>query len=221
VDKLHAKRSVLELKRERMAERTSGWRSVLSAPSIYRLAQNAIGSPNVRATMVNQYLRPVEGDRVLDIGCGPGDILEYLPDVDYLGYDPSTNYVAAAIESYGDRGDFLVGGVGDVDVDEHSYDLVLAKGVLHHLDDDLATRLFDDALQALKPGGRLVTIDPAFDDEQNRIARYLASRDRGQNVRDLDGYRSLVPSEFDSVDTVLRHDLLRVPYSHAVIVATR
>jgi SAM-dependent methyltransferase len=204
-----------------MAERTSGWRRVLSAPAIYRFAQNAIGSPNVRATLVEEYLQPRDGDRVLDIGCGPGDILEYLPAVEYLGYDPSADYVAAAIESFGDRGDFLVGGVGEVSVDGHSYDLVVAKGVLHHLDDGLARRLFDDALQALKPGGRLVTIDPAFDDGQNRIARFLASRDRGQNVRNLDGYLSLVPSGFDSVDTALRHDLLRVPYSHAVIVATR
>lgn len=204
-----------------MTERTSGWRAAFSIPAVYRAAQRMIGSPNVRAALVDEYLRPVDGDAILDIGCGTADILDHLPSVTYFGHDPSADYIAAAIERYGDRGTFRVGGIGAVPVDDGAYDLVLAKGVLHHVDDELGNGLFDEAFRALKPGGRVVTIDPVYDPGQARIARTLASRDRGENVRTLDGYLALVPDGFATVESTVRHDLLRVPYSHAVVIATR
>ncbi len=204
-----------------MAENTTGWRRVLSLPAAYRLAQAAIGSPNVRRQLVETYLRPETNQRILDIGCGTGDLTEHLPSVRYVGHDPSYDYIAAAQRSYGDFGQFILGGVGQVELEPDSFDLAVAKGVLHHLDDPLARTLFDEAAAALRPGGRLVTIDPAFDTDQSKIARFLASRDRGQNVRTLAGYRDLVPSAFSGVESTLHHDLLRVPYTHAVLVLTR
>lgn len=204
-----------------MTERTSGWRAALSIPAVYRAAQRTIGSPNVRATLVDEYLRPAAGDAILDIGCGTADILDHLPAVTYFGHDPSSDYIAAASERYGDRGSFRVGGINDVPIDESAYDLVVAKGVLHHVDDELGRELFEEAFRALKPGGRVVTIDPVYDPGQARVARYLASRDRGQNVRTIDGYLALVSDGYVNVESTVRHDLLRVPYSHAVVIATR
>lgn len=204
-----------------MAQKTTGWRRILSIPAVYRLAQCGIGSPNVRRTLVERYLRPDEGDSVLDIGCGTGDLVEYLAGTHYVGHDPSSEYVAAATERFGASGTFLVGGVGEIAFEPGSFDLAVAKGVLHHLDDDVARALFDEAADALKPGGRLVTIDPAFDADQSRVARFLASRDRGQNVRTVDAYRALAPSSFSKIEATLHDDLLRVPYNHAVLVATR
>ncbi len=204
-----------------MAQTTTGWRRVFSVPAVYRLAQSGIGSPNVRATLVERYLQPAEGDRILDIGCGTGELVEYMPAVDYVGHDPSTEYVEAAREKFGDQGTFVEGGVGEIDLELGSFDLAVAKGVLHHLDDDIARGLFDEAAAALKPGGRLVTIDPTFADGQSPIARFLASRDRGQNVREPAAYESMASPEFASVEVTVHHDLLRVPYSHAVVVAMR
>jgi SAM-dependent methyltransferase len=210
-----------DLEETAMAETTTGWRRVFSIPTVYRWAQRGIGSPNVRRTLVEVYLRPSDGDRLLDIGCGTGDLVAHLSSVQYVGHDPSADYVAAAEQRFGEAGTFLVGGVGEVTLEPGSFDLAVAKGVLHHLDDDVASALFDEAAAALRPGGRLVTIDPAFDPGQSRVARFLASRDRGQNVRTIDGYRALVPPTFTSIESTLHDDLLRVPYNHAVLVATR
>lgn len=204
-----------------MAQKTTGWRRIFSIPAVYRAAQNGIGSPNVRSTVVERYLRPNEGDRILDIGCGTGELVDFMPVVDYVGHDPSGEYIEAAKQRFGERGIFLEGGVGEVDLVSESFDLAVAKGVLHHLDDDTARSLFDEAVRALRPGGRVVTIDPTITNGQSRIARFLASRDRGQNVRSPDDYEALVPKAFTSVEVTVHHDLLRVPYSHAVIVATR
>jgi SAM-dependent methyltransferase len=189
-------------------------------PQAYRALQRAVGSSNVRSELVERYALPQSGERVLDIGCGTGEFAEYLGEVTYHGYDPSEEYVEAANEKFRHLGTFEVAGVGSAGFASSSFDLCIAHGVLHHLDDDLARLLFADARRALVSSGRLVTIDPVFDDDQSSVAAFLARRDRGQNVRTAEEYLTLAREHFPDAEVTVRHDLLRVPYSHAIIVAT-
>lgn len=203
-----------------MAEKTTGVRRVLSAPIVYRTFQRAMGSPNVFATLNGRYLQVTGGERVLDIGCGPGNVLEHLPSVEYVGADLSEAYIAEAERRFGDRGTFICAGIDELETSGlGTFDAVMAKGVLHHLDDHQALRLFEVAAQVLRPGGRCFTIDPAFADGQPSIARALVKRDRGQDVRDAAGYAAKAEPSFASVTTSVHHDLLRLPYTHAVVVA--
>jgi Methyltransferase domain len=52
-------------------------------------------------------------------------------------------------------------------------DIVMANGVVHHLDDEDAERLFALASSLLKSGGRLVTIDPVLHANQGHVRRWL------------------------------------------------
>ena len=54
--------------------------------------------------------------------------------------------------------------------------IVLAIGVVHHLDDAEAVKLFQLAHAALKSGGRLVTMDGCYVPKQSRVARHLLAR---------------------------------------------
>jgi ubiquinone/menaquinone biosynthesis C-methylase UbiE len=65
---------------------------LLTLPSVYRVFRNIV----VGHGYVSEHGRPVPGEKVLDIGCGPGKILEKLPTVDYLGFDINHKYVEAA-----------------------------------------------------------------------------------------------------------------------------
>lgn len=201
-----------------MTQKTSGLRAVLAQPIVYEGFQRALGSRRVTATAMN-FLRADAGHRLLDIGCGPGDLLEILPEgTEYVGFDLSETYIAAARERHGSRGSFFVGDVGEVDLGElGQFDRVLAKGVLHHLSDEEAEQLFAIAAAVLRPDGVVVTIDPCYSFRQSRLARYVVSRDRGQDVRSLDGYRALAERRFDHVETHEHHHLLRIPYSHAAL----
>ena len=76
-------------------------------------------------------------------------------------------------------------------VERDYFDIVLALGVLHHLDDNEALTLFQIAHDAMKPGGRLVTIDGVWTDDQSHIVKYLLSRDRGRFVRSEAGYQGI------------------------------
>jgi SAM-dependent methyltransferase len=195
-----------------------GWKSILGIPACYRLFKAALSGHFGRRAYVRDYLRPKAGDRVLDIGCGLGDVLEYLPDVDYLGLDLSPKYVESARARFGSRGQFLCRSVEELVIEEPaSFDIVMANGVVHHLDDTSAIRLYNMARVALKPEGRFVAIDGTFAEGQSPLARILVKNDRGKFVRTSEGYATLASQVFPNVKVSVRHDLLRVPYTHAIL----
>ena len=84
-------------------------------------------------------------------------------------------------------------------------------------DDDEADKLFRLAHAALVPGGRLVTLDGVLIPHQNRVARFLVSRDRGEHVREEAGYRRIADKTFTKVKPSVRSDLLGIPYTHLIL----
>ncbi len=157
---------------------------------------------------------------MLDIGCGTAELLAYLPEVEYWGFDVSESYIAAARKRYGPKGNFVCKLLDLKDLETlPKFDVVIASGLLHHLDTDAAHELFRLAKAALRPGGRLVTIDCCFADGQNMISRLLVSYDRGQNVLDGEGYRKLATPVFKEVAGRVRHQAW-IPYTHWIMECT-
>jgi len=194
--------------------------SILSLPAAYRFFQWTVGHNRFWNIFLPEYVKPAAGERVLDIGCGPADVLARLRDVDYTGFDLSPEYIAAAKRRYGSRGRFFCGDVGRTSLGQERFDLVLAGGVLHHLEDMEADRLFALARAALKPTGRLVTLDGCYVEGQSRIARWFLAHDRGTHVRTQEHYLRLAEIHFPKVEPYLRHDLLHIPYTHLILRCT-
>lgn len=217
-----------------MSQTETGLRSLLSRPALYDFFQNLVGARRARAGWTRNFIRPFPGMRLLDIGCGTAELLAHLPaDSEYTGFDQSATYIDAARRRYGTRGRFLcsgaeavwrnagVDGRGEAGAAPGGFDVAVAFGILHHLEDEEARALFRGAYRALKPGGRLVAIDPAYAPGQTAMARFLASRDRGRNVRSPEAYARLGEAAFDNVEVTVTDDALRIPYSHAVLVCSR
>jgi len=202
-----------------MAQVTTGFRSIFSHPSIYNLAQRMVGAERARRILVHDYFPPMQGKSMLDIGCGTAEILRHLPEqMDYSGFDASEAYIDEARRTFGQRGSFRAELVSVATLEEmQQLDVVLAFGLLHHLDDDDAGRLFRLAASALKPDGMLITMDPVFAPGQHSLARWLISRDRGRCVRSPEAYQVLAREHFPLVNHHLRHDMLNVPYSHIIM----
>ena len=204
-----------------MAQITTGIRSILSSPIVYDVFQDIMGAKKVRLDLVQKHIQAVSGSRILDIGCGTARILDYLPDVEYYGFDLSQRYIDEAVQRYGKRGNFHCAMLEKTAVENLApFDVVVATGLLHHLDDEDAMKLLQLASSALKPGGRLVTNDPCYDSIQNPISRFLVSRDRGQNVRTPDEYSSLAKSVFPNTTTHIRHWAF-IPYTRCTMKCTK
>lgn len=204
-----------------MAQVTNGVRAVFSSPVIYSVFQNIMGAHALRIRFVEEFVRPFPGSTILDIGCGPADILAYLPDVNYHGFDVSDAYIARARMRFGQRGEFHCQELTHSAVEKMpKADIVLALGLLHHLDDETALGVMRLACHALKPGGRLVTFDPCFEVEQNPVSRFLVGIDRGQNVRSRAGYESIANAFFESPHVEVRHRTW-IPYTHCFMECTR
>ena len=124
-----------------------------------RLAlMSALLDPIERAHLERLGLRP--GWRCLEIGCGNGSIAQWLagqvaPAGRVIASDIDTSYLAELQASCLKvrRLDIL-----QDEVEARTYDLVIARAVLHHLTP--AREALTRMVGALKPGGVLLSIEP-------------------------------------------------------------
>ena len=193
---------------------------IMGMPLIYKLFQQGIAKSSTLEYLVKDFIQPKSKLSILDVGCGNAQIRKFLGDVNYVGVDHNPKYIAKAREANGLSDEFFVADVSEVgQLVTNKFDRVLLIGVLHHLSDAQCQDLIRNCAQLLATNGHLFAFDPALIDDQHPIARFLAKSDRGRFARSPDDYRKLIQEEFASVVVTVRHDLLRIPYSHSIIVA--
>ncbi len=131
----------------------------------YELGQSywwLAGKYRIIADVVRRFVSPAGAGRalrVLDLGCGPGNLLDYLaPHGDTFGSDFSQD----ALRFCAGRGfrrlfraDFHA-----LPLRDDCFDLVTCIDVLEHLEDD--RRAIGELVRILRPGGLLVVSVPAF-----------------------------------------------------------
>jgi ubiquinone/menaquinone biosynthesis C-methylase UbiE len=125
----------------------------------WRTAENS-------AAFVLPHLAP--GQRLLDVGCGPGTITVDLARVVFpgtvTGIDVSSEIIDAARRDHPGAGDlhvsFAVGDVYALDFDDGSFDVAYAHQVLQHLSDPVAA--LAELRRVLRAGGLLAVRDSDY-----------------------------------------------------------
>ena len=101
------------------------------------------------------------GDKVLDLGCGNGRLVESLKlkvKSDYLGVDNSEGLIEQARKAYPDQ-KFEVMDALKLNLPENSFDVIFMVSVLNHFPKDKQTQVLRNVKKALKPGGLLLMVN--------------------------------------------------------------
>jgi ubiquinone/menaquinone biosynthesis C-methylase UbiE len=126
------------------------------------------------------------GDRVLEVGCGTGDvaIAACAPAGSrgsVSGIDASPEMIAVARAKAARAGltiDFRLEPIEALTYPDATFDVVLSSLMMHHLPDDLKRQGLAEIARVLKPGGRLLIVD---------VKRPSTRLGRGLNVLMLHG----------------------------------
>lgn len=198
-------------------------RLLLKYPFFYNLFLRLLGSAENRKNFVKKYIQSADGAKILDIGCGTAEILNYLPEnCNYIGFDQSSEYIAFAKDKYNTRGKFHCADISSYNAENlANFDIVLAIGVIHHLDDDEALRLFEIAHKALKKGGRLISMDGCFTEKQSYLKRFILKADRGKYVRDADGYLQIARKQFENQEVNIVEKSGILPYTYIIMTCKK
>lgn len=103
----------------------------------------------------------LRGCRILDVGCGPGSVLMQLTrafEVEGVGIDASSKMIEVGRREAPEI-EFHVGRAEQLPFGDATFDAVLSRMVIHHLE---RPRAFAEMRRVLRPNGRVVitTTDP-------------------------------------------------------------
>ena len=101
-----------------------------------------------------ELLVPKEGEKILDLGCGTGDLANRLSGfgVDVIGVDQSENMIAQANSKYPEI-KFKVGNAKNLEFDDE-FDAVFSNATLHWIKQP--EQVLSSVYKSLKNGGRFV-----------------------------------------------------------------
>jgi SAM-dependent methyltransferase len=165
---------------------------ILGNPFVYNVLRPfAVGGIDMTAFF--SRLDAKAGDIVLDVGCGTGVALDYLPTVArYVGFDTDERALEAARKRSSKRvepTEFHARQLEQSDVESLQPHVVGLAGLLHHLDDDTCVQLLS-MLRQSRSLRRVVTWDITFLPGE-LVNNLLSILDRGQYPRHPGGYNFL------------------------------
>ena len=143
---------------------------------------------------------PADATEVLDLGCGPGDVMIRLaracPSLKITAVDGSPAMIELAQQAIAECGlsmsiSALQGYVPGLPLPVGHFDAVLSKDFLHHLPDPMV--LWHEARRLIKPGGFICVMDlrrPDFPEAAQEIVQTVAANEA--EVLKTDFYNSLL-----------------------------
>jgi 2-polyprenyl-3-methyl-5-hydroxy-6-metoxy-1,4-benzoquinol methylase len=191
-------------------------------PFFYQFLQSLVRNDKHIRFYVDNFIKVQRGQKILDIGCGPADILAFFPEnIEYTGFDASEEYINNAKLRFGNKAQFFCKNVSTQVIEElnlsEKFDIVIANNVLHHLTDEEAADLFKIAKQVLAPQGRLITCDPCRIKKDNIISTLMINLDRGKFVRTPEIYLSLAAKEFSKIKHNIVKNLSNIPITGLIM----
>jgi len=190
---------------------------ILEFPIIYDFYQNSVTAKNTLNTVFKSFIETSEDLIVLDCGCGTSKYRNLIDAKKYIGLDYNPSYIEEAKSKF-PNDTFNVADLTKLQIQEYEkVDRIILLGVIHHLDDYESEILIDKLYNLLSENGIIYTLDPLFVSVKklsDRIANFIASKDRGRHVRQEEEYLKLFSPEIKNIKKTVFSNLLRIPFHH-------
>ena len=167
-------------------------------------AYSKLGRPQYE--MGDAFIKELElskGDKVVDMGCGTGDVTKLASDIvgidgDVIGVDPDGERIRFAQEKYKHVSNMKFT-VGDSQArfphhNEQYYDYHISTNVYHCLTDDAKLLYLHKAYECLKPGGKLAILcaESGLYDGEHVFPKYLTMEQHTQLFNELGLFTDVV-----------------------------
>lgn len=176
---------------------------LIGFPVVYQLIRWIFNADRIRPILLSGVgYQP--GMRVLDIGCGTGELSECFQPEDYVGIDFSEAYIEAARGRY--KGEFHAMDAADIDRLGSSFDRAFMNGVFHHLPDEKVEATLSALTHILKPEGLFLVLEAVWPSRRWDLPGYFFRwLDRGKYVRSASEWKTLLGATWQIESVRLIH----------------
>jgi len=116
-----------------------------------------------RYQKIAELIQLQPGDTVLDVGCGPGEILKLLtlkyPDHQLTGVDVDPEILAIARKNLPSALNLTQGSADVLPFPAEKFNVVTSSLMIHHLTPEQKQKMMREVHRVLKPGGRFYLFD--------------------------------------------------------------
>jgi ubiquinone/menaquinone biosynthesis C-methylase UbiE len=164
--------------------------------SLFDIIANFFYSEKIKG-LIKKEIAPEPGLELLDVPCGTGTLFDICSPCTYTGADIDKERVLKA-QNRCTPGKFFVSDASKLPFAEKAFDLILAAGLFHHVDDECAMEILFEFSRVLKPTGRIIIFEAIWPRHCYNIVGYLARKiDQGKFVRYCEEYENLFKKHFD------------------------
>ena len=204
-----------------MSQRINQIYNFINSPLVYRIIQYIMSGTSFRNSIIKKNIKK-SNLKILDIGCGPAQILEQIPRCDYYGYDIDQRSIQYAKKKYRKKNyHFYCKKFNKTEIKKlPKFDFVIFFGILHHLSNKEADKMLTLCKRTMKKNSKLLTEDPILVEKQNIIAKFLIEKDRGINVRQKKEYINLLKKHFKKIKNKVTHQFF-IPYTWFTTVCSK
>ena len=127
-----------------MSQRKNQIYNFINNPLVYKFIQNVMSGTHFRNEIIKKNIIK-SNVKILDIGCGPAEILEHIPDCKYYGYDIDLRSIKYAKKKYYQKNyHFYCKKFNEGELKKlPKFDYIIFFGILHHLNNKEAHKILD------------------------------------------------------------------------------
>ena len=152
---------------------------------------------------VSKELTFLNGQSVIDVGCGTGTLLDYLTPKDYLGVDVNPDFIKLAQEKYPTY-EFKVLDMIKEKFPKKNFQYIFIMNVLHHLGDDKILQMFAK-IKKRQGFQELVIVESK---PKNFLGKILGNFDAGRNFREYNDLLKIIKEDYK----IKKTKIIRAPF---------